>query len=413
MTARFLTNVRLIDPASGLDAPGHLLIEDGRIAAFGADVSCPNGIEPEDCGGRVLMPGLIDMRSFAPDRKAAAAGGITTTVLQPNRTPPIDNDAMIIRAAANGGGNVRVRVMGAATRALAGEAMAEIGLMAEAGAVAFTDGRTAVADSELMRRILEYAGMFGGLIVQHAEDPSLANGGVMHEGEIATRLGLPAIPDTAEAIILERDRHLVALTGGRYHAAQVSSARGLDVVRRAKADGLAVSCGVSPHHLTLNETAIGDYRTFAKTSPPLRSEDDRRALVAGLADGTIDVICSSHDPQDEDAKRLPFLQAADGVLGYQTMLPLALALYHKGEAELMTVLKAMTSRPAELLGLGAGRLTADAPADLILVNLDAPWQVDPDALLSPTRNTPFEGMPVQGRVEETLVAGRTVFKRPA
>ena len=410
MTATAFVDARLLDPASGLDETGVLVARDGAIEALGATVPVPEGAEVVDCAGHLLAPGLIDMRSFAADARSAAAGGVTTAVLMPDGNPVTDNDALV-QHLTRGPAAVRIATMGAATKALAGQEIAEIGLMAEAGAVGFTDGRRAVANAGVMRRLLEYSRLFDALIVQHVEEPGLVNGGAMNEGEVATRLGLGGIPVAAETIMIERDMRLVALTGGRYHAAQLSSAEAVDIVRGAKKAGLPVTCGVTPHHLTLNETAVGDYRTFAKTSPPLRREADREALVAGLADGTVDIICSSHDPHDQDAKRLPFAQAADGIVGYETLLPLALALHHKGDVPLAAVLKALTATPAALLGLPSGRLAAGAPADLVLIDLDAPWRIDVDAFASPTKNSPFDGLPVQGRVLRTVVGGRTVFAR--
>jgi dihydroorotase len=300
--------------------------------------------------------------------------------------------------------------MAALTRGLAGREMTEFGLLREAGAVGFTDGRRTVTDPLLMRRALTYARDFGALVMHHAADPSLSGAGVMNEGEVATRLGLAGIPKEAEIIVIERDIRLAALTGGRYHAAQISCAESLEIIRRAKDAGLAVTCGVSINHLALNENDIGPYRTFFKLSPPLRSDEDRRAMVGGLADGTIDVIVSSHDPQNVDTKRHPFAEAADGAVGLETMLPAALRLVHNGDVTYLTLFRALATRPAELLGLEFGRLAPGAPADLILVDPDQAWVLDPDQLRSRSKNTPFDGARFEGRVLRTLVAGRTVYE---
>ena len=300
--------------------------------------------------------------------------------------------------------------MAAITKGLEGREITEFGLLREAGAIGFSDGRRTVTNAAVMRRALTYARDFGALVMHHAADPHLTGAGVMNEGEVATRLGLAGIPKEAEIVIVERDVRLAALTRGRCHIAQVSCAESLDVVRRAKAAGIGITCGVSINHLTLNENDIGPYRTFFKLAPPLRSEDDRLAVIAGIADGTIDVIVSSHDPQDVDTKRQAFAEAADGAVGLETMLPAALRLFHSGDIDLVTLFRALATRPAEILGLEVGRLAPGAPADLILVDPDAPWVLDPDTLRSKSKNTPFDGARFSGRVLRTLVAGRTVFE---
>ncbi len=409
MTATAYINARLLDPASGLDESGTLVTENGLIRELGADTAPVKDGAIVDCGGRVLAPGLIDMLSFSPDVKSAAAGGITTAVLAPDQSPVTDNAAMVEHRLKHR--PITILPAGAATQGLAGVQIAEIGLMSEAGAVLFTDGRQAVADATVMRRLLEYARAFDALIMQHVEEPSLARDGVAGEGELATRLGLKAIPTEAEVMMLERDAWLVKLTGGRYHAAQITSADAIAAMRMAKENRLAMTCGTAAHYFSLNENAIGDYRTFAKASPPLRDEADRQAVVNGLTDGTIDVICSAHDPRDEEEKRLPFAQAAPGMVGYETMLPLALELYHNGGMDLLSVIKCITARPAEILGLESGRLAAGAPADLVIFDLDKPWRIDVEAFESPTKNSPFDGRPVQGRVWRTVAAGQTVYMR--
>ncbi|GAB4572386.1 MAG: dihydroorotase [Rhodothalassiaceae bacterium] len=407
-----LLNARLLDPASGRDERGSLLIADGRILALGPELAIPEQAERIDCKGQAVMPGLIDMRAFAVDAASALAGGITTVILMPDRTPPLDNAAMIANCARPDpeAGRPRVRPMGAATQGLGGTAMAELGLMAEAGAVGFTDGRRAIGDTLMMRRLLEYSSLFDLPIVQHAEDPSLAAGGVMNAGETATRLGLPGIPDIAETIMIERDARLLELGKGRLHIAQISARRSLDAVRDAKARGLPLSVGISPQHFLLNETAVGDYRTFCHVSPPLRSEADRHALVAAIGEGLIDVICSGHDPRDQDAKRLPFSESEPGIVGFETLLPLALALHHNEGVPLLPLLGMLTAQPAAILGLEEGRLAPGAPADVLVVDLERPSVIDPGTFRSETQNTPFEGQPVQGKVLMTIIAGEVRFE---
>ena len=421
-----LVNARLFDPASGLDTQGALLIENGKIADLGPGLfasGVPDGIHTIDCEGHLLAPGLIDMRVFtgepgaehretlATASQAAAAGGVTTLIVMPNTNPVIDDVALVdyIERRARDTAIVHVHPMAALTRGLKGELMTEIGLLKEAGAVAFTDADRSVTNAQIMRRTMSYATLFDALIVQHAEDPDLAGDGVMNEGELASRLGLMGIPATAETILIERDVRLLELTGGRYHVAQVSCAESVDVIRRAKTRGLNVTCGVSAAHLTLNENDVESYRTFFKLSPPLRAEMDRRALVAGVADGTIDVIVSGHDPQDPETKRRPFAEAAFGAVGLETLLPALLSLVHNGDVPLERVLGALTFSPADLLGLTTGRLAVGLSADLALIDLHAPWRLDADLLSSKSKNTPFEDRHFEGRAIRTLVSGQTVF----
>jgi dihydroorotase len=305
---------------------------------------------------------------------------------------------------------VNIQPMAALTKGMRGEEMTEIGLLKAAGAVAFTDGDRSVTNAQVMRRALTYARDFDALIVHHTEDPDLVGEGVMNEGEFATRLGLIGIPNAAEAIMLERDTRLVALTGGRYHAASLSCIASLEILKRARDAGLAVSASVSINHVTLNENDIGPYRTFLKLSPPLRTEEDRQALIAAVASGLIDVIMSDHNPQDVEVKRLPFAEAAAGAIGLQTMLPAALRLIHNGEMDFKTLIRAMSTRPAELLGLPVGTLRAGAPADLIVIDADIPWVLDPADLKSQCKNTPFDEARFSGRVVRTIVGGRTVYE---
>lgn len=419
-------NARLVDPATGRDEQGGLVVRGGEIAELGAHLrrNAPDGAEVIDCQGHVLAPGLIDCQVFTGDPGeehretlktasfAAAAGGVTTIVCMPDTKPVIDQVALVdyVQRRARERAIVNVHIMGAVTKGLEGQELAEIGLLQRAGAVAFTNGKSSIGNTRVMRNALLYSKDFGALIVHHTEDPWLTPGAAMNSGEVATRLGLPGVHRAAEVIVLERDVRLVEITGGRYHAATISCRESLDVVRQAKARGLAVTCGASINHLTLNETDIKEYRTYFKLRPPLRSEDDRAALVRALAAGDIDVVVSSHDPQDADDKRRPFAEAADGAVGLETLLPAGLGLVHKGEIGLVPLLKALTSNPARLLGLPGGRLEKGAPADLVLFDPAVPWVVDKDTLRSRSKNSPFNEEKVQGRVLRTMVAGRTVYQ---
>jgi len=423
-------NARLIDPASRLDEPGALLSVNGKIADKGPNLfagGVPDGVRIVDCGGLCLVPGLIDMRvllaepgeehkdTIASATAAAASGGVTTMVCLPNTEPVIDDVSLIefIARRARETGMVKIYPYAAITRGCEGKELTEMGILAEAGAVAFTDGNRAISNALVMRRALSYASTFDLLIIQHPEEPRLVEDGAMNEGEIATRLGLTGIPVAAEVIMVERDLRLVESTGARYHVAHVSTAARVDVIRRAKARGLPVTCDTAPQYFTLNESAVGDYRTFAKMSPPLRSEDDRLAIVAGLKDGTIDAIASDHTPQDQDSKRLPFTQAENGIVGLETLLALSLALYHAGEMELLDVLDRLTARPASILRLDEGCFADGAPADLVLIDPDRPWRIDPDSFISKSKNSPFENHPAQGIAATTVLGRRTVFERHA
>ena len=419
-------NARLLDPASGLDATGNLLVENGRIADVGPRVFSdgkPADAEIVDCKGLCLAPGLIDMRvharepgeehkeTIATAAAAAVAGGVTTMVCLPNTDPVIDNPALVGFVLQRGreAGLANVTTYGTVTQEAKGERMAEIGLLSEAGAVAFTDGTKAIADAVVMKRALSYAKAFDRIIVQHPEEPRLAQGGDAHQSELASRLGLTGIPAIAEVIMLERDIRLVEVTGGRYHAAHVSTAEGIEVIRAAKARGLPITCDTAPPYFGLNETAIGEYRTFARLSPPLRSESDRQAVVRALADGTIDVIASDHAPHAQESKRLPFAQAEPGIIGLETLLPLALELYHNRHVPLLDVLRRLTVTPAAILKLPGGKLAKGAPADLLLFDLDRPWKIDEAMFRSKSKNSPFDGRPVQGMTVRTFVGGRSVF----
>ncbi len=419
-------NARLIDPANGLDVKGGLLVENGRIADVGPRLfndAEANDPEVIDCRGLVLAPGLIDCRVFTGEpggehreslesaSMAAAAGGVTSMVVMPNTDPVIDEpslvDFLLRRAAATA--KVRVLPCAALTRWLLGETMTEIGLLQEAGAVAFSDGDRSIANARVLRRALSYAATFNALVIGHAEDPELVLNASATEGEFATRLGLPAAPAIAEAMMVERDIRLIELTGARYHFGQISTRAALEAVANAKARGLPVTCAVSAHHLMLNELDVGAYLTFRKVSPPLRSEADRAAMVEGVASGMIDAIVSSHEPQGADTKRQPFAAAAAGTVGLETLLPAALTLVHEGHATLSHVLATLTAAPARIFGLSAGTLAKGAPADLVLIDTGEPLVVDAEKLHSRARNTAFEGRKFQGRARATFVGCECVF----
>ena len=415
-------NARLLDPAAGLDTAGGILTDGEAITDVGPGVTkkkAPKGARIVDCHGKCLSPGLVDIRvelgDLAATVEAAVSGGVTSMVCLPTPELVIDDmsEVEFVARRARKLGLAKVYPYGAVTKGLEGKELAEMGLLAEAGAVAFTDGERAVADAQTMRQAMSYASTFGLMIVQHPEEPSLAADGVMNAGETATRLGLFGIPKEAEVIMVERDLRLASLTGGRLHIAHVSTAETVDTLRRAKADGLNVTCDTAPPYFALNETAIGDYRTFAKLSPPLRAEQDRQAVVEGLADGTIDAIAADHTPRDEESKRLPFAQAAPGGIGLNTLLAVSLELYHNRHLSLLEVLKLVTSAPAGLMGLPAGSLKEGAPADLVLFDPDEGWKVDADKLVGKAQNSPFDGRPVQGRVLRTVIDGRPVFEPAA
>lgn len=419
-----ILNARLVDPASAYDGPGAVLIEDGRILEVvrGSDVRAPEGVDMIDAGGRVLAPGLIDIRvstgepgaesreTLESAAMAAAAGGVTTMVVQPNTHPAIDDPAMIdfIQRRGAAAGLVNVRAAGAATRACDGARMAEIGLMQEAGALYFTDVDRVIRDSRTLQRLMTYAGSFNALIACRPADPWLSEGGTAASGELSTRLGLAGVPAAAERMGLERDLALVELTGVRYLADQISTLGALEVLERARGRGLEVAASVSINTLSFNEIDIGDYRTFFRLDPPLRGEEDRQALIRAVRDGLIDIVTSAHTPLPAEDKRLPFSEAAPGAVGLETLLPAMLSLHHEHGLDLLEVLRPLTQGPAEVLDLEAGRLEAGRPADLVLFDADAPVVVDLAALRSRSRNSPFDGRRLQGRVLLTVVGGRIV-----
>ena len=424
MRPLLVENARIVDPASGFDGLGSLRVENGKIAAI-LPGPAEAGISGEriDAKGLVLAPGLIDMRVFTgePGREyretlqsageAAAAGGVTSFVAMPDTQPVIDDGALVDYLLRRAKAACKVNVLPAAaiTKGLNGEEITEFGLLKEAGAVCFSDGRRSVQSSALLRAAFTYAANFDMPVVHHVADQGLVGDGVMNEGLFATVLGLRGIPTEAETIPLARDLQLAALTGVRYHAAQISTGHAVAIMMNSKLTSMNVTCGVSINNLSLNENDVGSYRTFFKLSPPLRSEDDRRAMVEGLKSGVIDVIHSDHDPQDTEVKRQPFAEASDGAIGLETLLAAALRLVHSRDVDLMTVLRAMTQRPAEILGLPSGRLAVGAPADFILIDLDYPWQVKETELRSRSRNTSFEGARLAGKVTATYVGGQRVF----
>ncbi len=426
MTVTVFERARIVDPSRGIDEVGTVVVEGGKIAAAGSralNQGAPEGAAVVDCTGRTIVPGLVDSRVFigepggehretiASASLAAAAGGVTSIVMMPDTDPVIDNVALVefVLRTARDTASVNVFPAAAVTKGLEGREMTEFGLLREAGAVAFTDGRHTIANSLVMRRALTYARDFGAVIAHETQDADLAGAGVMNEGLYASWLGLAGIPREAETIPLERDLALARLTGGAYHAAKISTAMAVRALRRARGDGAKVTAGVAIHNLALNENDVGEYRTFFRLAPPLRAEDDRLAMVEALRDGTIDVISSSHDPQDVDTKRLPFADAAAGAIGLETLLAVALRLHHDGEVPLLRLVEALSTAPARLFGLPGGGLAPGAPADLAVVDLDQPWVVSEGGIRSRSKNTCFEGARLQGRVLQTMVAGRTVF----
>lgn len=416
MTALIFRNARLIDPEKGTSEAGTLAVRDGAIVG-------PHGMDDAqeiDCNGKCLAPGIIDVgvkvsepgerhkESFRTAGVAAAAGGITTMVTRPDTLPAIDTPEVLefVRRRANEAAPVNVLPMAALTRGREGREMAEIGFLLDAGAVAFSDCDRVVQSTKVFARCMTYAASLGALVIGHPQEPELSSGASATSGKFAALRGLPSVSPLAERMGLDRDIAVVEMTGARYHADQVTTSRALRRLERAKEAGLDITAGVSIHHLTLNEIDIGDYRTFFKVKPPLRSEDDRLAAVGAMANGLIDIISSMHTPQDEESKRLPFEEAASGAIGLETLLPAALRLFHAGHLDLPTLWRALSLSPATRLGLAAGRLSIDAPADLVLFDPDAPFVLDRFKLHSKSKNTPFDEARLQGRVLGTWVAGR-------
>jgi dihydroorotase len=426
MTPTVLKNLRIIDPSRNLDETGTIIIgADGRILAAGKDAQnqgAPEGATVRDCQGLVATPGLVDARVYVGEpgaehtetiesaSRAAAAGGVTSFIMMPDTDPVIDDIALVefVQKTARDKAVVNVHPAAALTKGLAGKEMTEIGLLQQSGAVAFTNGRHGLSDTLLLRRVMTYAREFDAVVSLELREKYLGNG-VMNEGLFASWLGLSGVPKEAEIIPLERDLRIAGLTRAKYHAAKISVAESAEAMRVARSRGANATCGVSINHLALNENDIGEYRTFFKLSPPLRSEDDRVAMADALADGTIDIIVSSHDPQDVDTKRLPFADAEDGAIGLETLLAAALRLHHDGRVPLMRLIDAMSTRPAQIFGLDAGTLKPGAKADITLIDLDEPWIVSKDMILSRSKNTPFEDARFSGRAVATYVAGKCVY----
>ena len=421
-----LINARLVDPATGYDGPGAVLIAGGVIidVAHKPDLGAlAPDVEVIDAGGALLIPGLVDIRvktgepgaepkeTLKSAALAAAAGGVTTMVVQPDTNPAIDEPAVVdfILRRARDIELVHVYPAGAATKGCQGQRMAEIGLMREAGCLYVTDADRPIVDSKVLRRVMSYAKAFGALVAHRPADPWLSAGAAASEGEFSARMGLPSVPAIAERIMLERDLALVELTGAPFIVDQVTTAGALESLARARSKGLPVTATTSINHLSFNEIDIGDYRTFCKLDPPLRSEDDRQAVIEAVASGLIQVIVSAHAPAPAEDKRLPYDEATPGAVGLQTLLPALLAFHHEGRIPLIDLIRAVTCAPADLLGLASGRIGRGAPADLVLCDLNAPVVIDADKLISKSKNSPFDGRRLQGRVLRTLVDGRTVY----
>ncbi|MCU9848597.1 dihydroorotase [Defluviimonas sp. WL0024] len=422
-----LTNARLIDPEAGTDALGAVLIEDGVIARV---FDTPDGMPDKsptlrrlDADGKCLAPGIVDLgvkigepgerhkESFRSAGLAAAAGGVTTIIARPDTHPAIDNPEtleFVTRRAAEAS-PVRIRHMAALTKGREGREMTEIGFLLDAGAIAFTDCDHVVTDTKVLSRALTYAKSLGALVMGHPQEPILSAGAATTSGKFASLRGLPGVSPMAERIGFDRDMGMVEMTGVKYHFDQITTARALPPLERAKKNGFDVTAGTSIHHLTLNEFDVGDYRTFFKVKPPLRSEDDRLAVVEAVASGLIDIISSMHTPQDEESKRLPYEDAASGAVALETFLPAAMRLHHAGQLTLPQLFRAMALNPAKRLGLPQGRLAEGAPADLVLFDPDTPFVLDRAKLRSKSKNTPFDGQRMEGRVLATFVAGRQVF----
>ncbi|WP_170438520.1 dihydroorotase [Ruegeria arenilitoris] len=425
MTNLIFTNARLIDPEAGTDALGWLRVADGRILASGDGPAPEADAQVIDCGGQCLAPGIVDIgvkvcepgerhkESYKSAGLAAAAGGVTTMVTRPDTLPAIDTPETLefVTRRAQADTPVNVLTMAALTKGRDGREMTEIGFLMDAGAVAFTDCDHVVTDTKVFSRALTYARACGALVIAHPQDPGLSHGAAATSGKFAALRGLPAVSPMAERMGLDRDIALLEMTGAAYHADQITTARALPALERAKRNGLDITAGTSIHHLTLNELDVADYLTFFKVKPPLRSEDDRKAVIEAVRSGLIDTISSMHTPQDEESKRLPFEEAASGAVALETLLPAALRLYHADQLDLPTLFRAMTLNPAKRLGLDCGRLSAGAPADLVLFDPDVPFVLDRFTLKSKSQNTPFDGQRMQGKVTATYVAGKEIFRR--
>ncbi|WP_226689299.1 dihydroorotase [Ruegeria arenilitoris] len=420
------TNARLIDPETGTDSLGWLQVGNGQITARG-DGDAPSTDTPiVDCGGHCLAPGIVDIgvkvcepgerhkESYKSAGLAAAAGGVTTIVTRPDTSPAIDTPESLefVTRRAQADTPVNVLPMAALTKGRDGREMTEIGFLQDAGAVAFTDCDHVVTNTKVFSRALTYARSCDALVIAHPQEPVLSAGAAATSGKFATLRGLPAVTPMAERMGLDRDIALLEMTGAAYHADQITTARALPALERAKRNGLDITAGTSIHHLTLNELDVADYRTFFKVKPPLRSEDDRQTVIEAVRSGLIDIISSMHTPQDEESKRLPFEEAASGAVALETLLPAALRLYHSEQLDLPTLFRAMALNPAKRLGLDSGRLSEGAPADLVLFDPDVPFVLDRFSLKSKSQNTPFDDQRMQGKVTATYVAGQEVYRRP-
>ncbi|KIC46476.1 dihydroorotase [Ruegeria sp. ANG-S4] len=426
MNAVVFTNARLIDPEAGTDSTGWLQVVDGRIAERDIGDAPVQNAQVIDCGGQCLAPGIVDIgvkvcepgerhkESYKSAGLAAAAGGVTTIVTRPDTLPAVDTPETLEFATrrAQADAPVNVLPMAALTKGREGREMTEIGFLQDAGAVAFTDCDHVVTNTKVFSRALTYAKSCGALVIAHPQEPGLSAGAAATSGKFAALRGLPAVSPMAERMGLDRDIALLEMTGAAYHADQITTARALPALERAKRNGLDITAGTSIHHLTLNELDVADYRTFFKVKPPLRSEADRQAVIEAVRTGLIDTISSMHTPQDEESKRLPFEEAASGAVALETLLPAALRLYHAEQVDLQTLFRAMALNPAKRLGLDCGRLSVGAPADLVLFDPDAPFVLDRFTLKSKSQNTPFDGQRMQGKVSATFVAGQDVYRRP-
>ncbi|MCW2337591.1 dihydroorotase [Sphingobium sp. B2D3A] len=399
-----IVNARLCDPTASALSEGTLLVEGATIAAVDA-TKVPDGAEIVDAKGMILAPGIIDLGVFRTDKPAFHFAGITRAALMPDQSPVLDEPGLIQHAARAGKPDFWVHPLGAATRGLEGRELAEMALMKSAGARAIATGRRWIADSGVMLRVLHYAAALDLVVITHAEDGGLTANAVATDGETASRLGLPSAPASAEAMAIARDIALARETGARLHVRLVTTAAGFALIRTAKAEGLKVTCGTSPSYLFLNDAAVSDFRTFARLSPPLRDERDRLATIEAVADGTVDVLCSGHDPRGPEDKRLPFADALPGIAGAETLLPLALNLVREGKITETRMMALLAANPAAILGLDAGRLAPGAPADLILVAPDTPWIVDSAKMAAAAGNTPFDKLPVQGRARMIMKGG--------
>ena len=429
MKEKYLINARIIDPKNQMDEIGGLIIDiNGKIKAVGKKVAngnLPTGAEKIDLKRQILIPGIVDMRVFVGEpgyeykenfrtlSNAALSGGVTSVVSMPNTSPVIDNVSMVDFLKRRGRDKAKINIYPAAslTKNIEGKQMTEFGLLKRKGIIAFTDGLKTVQNPQVMSRIMNYAGESGALIMQHAEDNILSAGGLINEGEISTRLGLKGIPFLAEKIIVERDLSFLEEYHCRYHISQISSGKTLSTIKRAKEEGKIFSTGVSINNLSLNENDIGDFRTFLKLSPPLRTEQDRLSLINAIDEGLIEVIVSDHKPEDEESKRLTFAQAATGATGIETLLPLALELFHNDSLKLNKIIAPLTSNPAKILGIDKGSLQIGRDADLCVVDINKPWVVNKDELLSKSKNTPIEDRKLQGQIIKTFIKGEMAFER--